>query len=262
MIKMNNNLSKIMDKIAKNEMVIGTLVSFSDPVISEALCSCGFDFIVVDGEHGPLDKKDIDLHIMAIRGKGAASFVRVAWNDPILVKPILDMGPSAIIFPSIKTAAEAKIAVASCKYPPKGIRGYGPRRANDFSIISKEEYIKNSEFEPWVILIIEHIEAVNNLEEIIKVEGVDTIVIGLNDLAGSIGLLDKITHPEIIKLVDKISRICIEARLPFGIGAGNLADVKNWINKGASWIVLNSDYLYLVSGGRKFYSDVKNILKN
>ncbi|MCL5070537.1 MAG: aldolase/citrate lyase family protein [Actinobacteria bacterium] len=123
---MNNNLNRLREKFSKNELVIGTIVSTNCPTNSEILCRCGYDFIWIDGEHGAMDNVDIDLHIMAVSGSGCAPIVRVRWNDPVIVKPILDMGPAGIIFPWIRKAQDAELAVSSCKYPPKGIRGYGP----------------------------------------------------------------------------------------------------------------------------------------
>ncbi len=258
---MDNNLNKIRKKISENEIVLGTIISFSDPVVSEVLCNCGFDFIWIDGEHQPLDKKDIDLHIMTVKGAGSAPLVRISWNDPVRVKPILEMGPAGIIFPFIKTKEEAELAVASCKYPPKGIRGYGPRRANRFSAMSKEEYIEKAKTEPWIILIIEHIEAVNNLEEIVKVEGVDSIVVGPEDLSGSIGLLGQTRHPDVIKLLDKIAGICCDTGIPFGAGVSTLNqdDINDWINRGVNWLLLDNDYSSLYFYGKKSYEDTKRL---
>ncbi len=258
---MSNNLSKIKNKISKKELILGTLVSFSDPIVSEVLCSCGFDFIWIDSEHQPLDKKDIDLHIMTVKGAGAAPFVRVPWNDPVLVKPILEMGPAGIIFPFIKTVEEAKLAVASCKYPPEGIRGYGPRRANRFSSISKDKYIEIAKVEPWIIVIIEHIDAVNNLKEILKVDGINSIVVGPEDLSGSIGLLGQTRHPELIKLLDKIAETCRDFKMPFAAGLSTtvMKDIEDWVQRGASWLLLDNDFSSLLFAGKKAYTDVKTI---
>jgi 2-keto-3-deoxy-L-rhamnonate aldolase RhmA len=245
----SNNLIKIKDKISRGELVIGTSVQLADPVISEMLGGCGFDFIWIEGEHSTLDKRGIDMHIMAVSKSGIAPFVRVAWNDPVIVKPVLDMGPAAIIFPFIKTPEEAKLAVSSCKYPPKGIRGFGPIRANEYSMMDNEKYLKLSEKEPWIILQVEHVDAVNNLEKILKVEGIDSILVGPNDLSGSIGLLGQTRHPEVIKLLDRIAVECNKAKIPFGVSTGfNEKNITDWINRGISWIAVDGDSDYLVSG--------------
>ena len=260
---MISNLSRIKDKISKGELVIGVGVSLGDPVVSEILCHCGFDFVWIDYEHGALDRKLIDLHIMAIRGCGVAPFVRIPWNDPVLAKPILDMGPAAIIFPFIKTVEDARLAVSSCKYPPEGIRGFGPRRANNYYTINTKDYLNLSRSEPWVILQIEHKDAVANIEEIVKVNGVDSIVIGPCDLSGSIGLLGKTDHPENVKLIDKISSVCNNAKMPFGasIGINDFEVYKAWIERGVCWLECGNDIPYLVQGGKRSIKDVNKIYK-
>jgi len=261
---MNNNLKKISDKIKRREIAFGTVVSLNDPEISDILCSCGFDFIWIDSEHGPLDKNMVNMHIMAVRGRGAASFVRVPWNDPVIVKPILDMGPSGIIFPYIRTADEVKLAVSSCRYPPEGIRGFGPRRANNYSNMDSELYLESSKKEPWVIIQIEHVDAVNNLDEILKVEGLDLIIIGPNDLAGSIGLTGQTGHPEVVRMLDEISFKCKEAGMDFfpATGYGNIEGLSEWINRGACALAMDWDIGHLVSGGKRAIESAKKAIES
>ena len=117
--------------------------------------------------------------------------------------------------------------------------------------------------EPWVILIIEHTEAVNNLTEIVKVEGVGSIVVGPEDLSGSIGLLGQTRHPDVIKLLDKIADICREAGIPFGAGVSTLNqdDISDWINRGVNWLVLDYDYSSLFFYGKKSYEDTKRLFE-
>jgi 2-keto-3-deoxy-L-rhamnonate aldolase RhmA len=251
---MDSNILKIKEKFLKKELVIGTHVVLSSPEICEILCFCGFDVIWIDGEHGPIDKKDINLQVMTVRSHGLVPFVRIPWNDPVLFKPILDMGPGAIVVPFIKTAEDAKLAVASCKYPPSGIRGFGPHRANNFSTINMEDYLKKSETEPFLILQIEHIDAVNNLKDIIKVQGIDSVCIGNNDLSGSMGLLGQTRNPEVLKILDKIAYICNEANFSFGTSLGWVKEnISDWIKRGVSWITIDTDISYLINGGKKIF---------
>lgn len=259
---MGSNLSKVKAKITNGELVVGTSVSSVDPIVSEILSNCGFDFIWIEGEHGTADKKDIDLHIMAVRRAGAAPFVRIPWNDPVLAKPILDMGPAAIIFPFIKTVEEAKRAVSSCKYHPKGIRGFGPLRANTYSTMDNKKYLELAKKEPWVVLQVEHIDAVNNLKGILEVGEVDSIVVGPNDLSGSIGLLGQTRHPKVLKLLDKIADECNKAKIPFGASMGfENENVSDWINRGVDWLALDGDFTYLVNGGKKCIENILNLFK-
>lgn len=110
-------------------------------MLTEALAMSGFDAVWIDMEHTAIGKEALLNNLIAIRAGGAASFVRVPWNDPVQTKPLIDMGIDGIIFPYIRTVEDAKLAVASCAYPPEGIRGYGPLRSLEYGKISKQEYV-------------------------------------------------------------------------------------------------------------------------
>ena len=262
---MSSNLQRVLNKISRSELPIGTAVSIADPAISEIYCNCGFDFIWIDTEHSPIDDKNLDLHINAIRKAGVAPFVRVPGADPLHLKKILDMGPAAIIFPQVKSLDDVKFAVSCCKYPPDGIRGFGPRRAIDYGMMEFDKYLELSKSEPWIILQIEHIDAVNNLEEILKIKGVDSIVVGPCDLSFSMGLPNMTGHADVLKAFDKIGTICNKAKIPLGIsiGTSGIDNIKAWIKRGIKWIQGDADVSHLISGGlgtiniiKKAYSDV------
>lgn len=257
-----NELLDFKKKISEKKLLIGTLVTSADPIITEILCNCGFDFIWIEGEHTSLDKRAIDLHIMASRAGGVSAFVRIPWVDPVLAKPILEMGPDAIIFPFTKTVEDARLAVKSCKYPPAGIRGFGPKRANNFSFMENNKYFELSKNYPMVILQIEHIDAVNNLHDILKVEGIDSIVVGPNDLSASIGLIGQTNHPDVLKLLDKIAYECNEANISFGASIGfNEENISRWLKRGTSWLAVDGDIDFLVKGGKKCYQDIFELNK-
>lgn len=199
-----NGLQRIKNKLREKKPVIGTHVALNDVMISEMLGMAGFDFVWIDTEHTALEREKVLHHIIAVDGTGVAPFVRVPSVDPILVKPILEMGPAGIVFPNVKTREEAELAVKSCLYPPEGIRGFGPIRASKYGLTDTLQYVGESASQVWKIMQIEHIEAVNNLEAILEVDGVDAIVVGSNDLSGSIGLLGQTDPPEVRKLMDMI----------------------------------------------------------
>lgn len=245
-------LQDIRGKIAAHELVVGTHVSLLDPAISELAACVGFDFVWIDTEHSAIDRGVLQQHLMAAQAGGAAGFVRIPWNDPVLAKPVLEMGPAGIVFPMICTAEQAKAAVAGCLYPPAGLRGFGPRRANRFGTIPIDQYIRQSAQSFWRIMQIEHVEAVRNLEAIVQVEGVDAIVVGPNDLSGSIGLLGQTSHPEVEKLCDRIAEITKRSGRPFGTSIGaDPAVVRRWIDRGVDWIATGTDTGSLLAGGRQ-----------
>ena len=257
---LNKKISGLNEKIARKEPIIGTHISLSDISVTEMLGDMGNEFVWIDWEHSALDRQQIQGHMIAARAGGMAAFVRIPWNDPVLVKPILEMGPDGVVFPMIRTAEEARNAVASCMYPPKGIRGFGPRRANDYGMINNDDYIKQVGDSFWKIMQIEHVEAVKNLDGILAVDGVDTIVVGPNDLSGSAGLLGQVRNPEILKLLDEIAEKCHKANKPFGTSIGfNRQNVEDWKRRGASWIACGSDTGYIFEAGLDTLNNVKDI---
>ncbi len=256
-----NLQKKVKSKIESGKMVIGTHVSFNNSWFTELLGDAGFDFIWIEAEHGALDRNDILLHIIAARAAGAASFVRVGWNDPVLAKPILDMGPDGIVFPMICSAEEAEKAVKSCVYPLAGTRGLGTRRANKYGMGNKEEYFSTVEDNTWKIMQIEHIDAVKNLDSILQVEGVDTIVVGPNDLSGSIGLLGQTKHPDVLALLDEIGEKAKKYNVPLGVSMGYDPDsIRQWKERGISWIGLGQDFSLLAKAARDVFTGASSIL--
>ena len=256
------NLQRMKDMITRGETPVGICVSFCDCSITELLADCGFDFLWIDNEHASLHREDTLHHIMAARGTNTAVFVRVPTVDPVLVKPILEMGVEGIIFPFVKTADEARLAVASCTYPPEGIRGYGPRRAVKYGLISPTEYRQEVPDNVWKIMQIEHVEAVRNLDEILSVDGVDAIIVGPMDLSGSIGLLGQTTHPEVMRLMDQIGEIAVKHKKPFGASIGyNPTAIAQWIERGVNWIQVESDVSLLLRGGMTVLSDTRKLFE-
>jgi len=254
--------SELLKKMKNGPIAIGTHVNMADMSISEQMGVLGFEFVWIDGEHSPLDKQIILGHIIACKAGNTASFVRIAWNDPVLAKPILEMGPDAIIFPFIRTAEEARAAVAACKYPPAGTRGYGPRRANRYGTLPNEDYLSGVDASFLKIMQIEHIEAVDNLEGILAVEGVDTIVVGPNDLSGSLGLLGQTRHPEVMAQLDRIADKCNSAGIPFGVSMGvDEVSIADWLRRGAGWIGVGNDTGYIARAGTEAIMIVKELSK-
>lgn len=255
-------LKDIKKKISEGKIVTGTVISFNDSSITEILGDLGYDFVWIDGEHSALERQAVQHHIMAARGTDAAPFVRIPWNDPVLAKPILEMGPAAIIFPFIRTAEEARLAVSSCLYPPDGIRGFGPRRANRYGMVDNDTYLKEYSSQIWKVMQIEHYEAVENLEEILAVEEVDTIVVGPNDLSGSIGLLGQTRHKEVIALMDEIGRKAMKSGKPFGVSMGlDPQSIRDWLRRGVSWIGVGGDTGHLIKGAKETLNETRDIIE-
>lgn len=261
-----NNLSKIKEKIARKEMVIGSHVELGYPAIPEILGEIGFDALWIDTEHTAIDKQDLYLTLIVASGSKMAPFVRIPWNDPILVKPILEMGPAGIIFPFIRNAEEAKLAVASCTYPPEGIRGFGPIRATRYGSINSLDYIANANESIWKVIQIEHINAVNDIDNILKVKGVDAIVFGPMDLSASVGLLGRPEHPDVQKLIDIVCDKCKKAGMPVGVSTGYSPDrnqgLKKWLDRNLDFVFFGSDISFLINGARAMKENIIKLMND
>ncbi len=254
-------LNRVTGKIDGGNLALGTVVNLSDPAGSEILAGCGYDFLWIDMEHTALGKPEVNRHIMAARSQSVAPFVRVPWNDPVMAKPILDMGPAAVVFPFVNTADAAARAVSACRYPPAGVRGFGPQRARMYGAVGLDEYLKTAEVEPWVVVQIEHVDAVRDLTDICDVPGVDSLFVGPFDLSASVGKPGRIADPEVIDLMDEIARVARRHRMTFGAFSLSTDEtsVKRWLDRGASWLLLDTDSRLLARAGAAAIADVTRI---
>ena len=242
-----NNLEKFKSTIASGKTAIGAVVTLTDLSVSECAGDCGLDFIWIDAEHGPLTLDAIKGHVTACRGTGCAPFVRVCDNDPGVLKPVLDLAPAGVIIPMVNSAEQAEAAVAACRYPPRGIRGCGVRRANRYGADDLFEYLKISDSEPLVIVQIEHVDAVRNLDAILKVPGIDSICVGPCDLSGSMGILCQTEDAELNKVIDEICRKTKAAGKLLGTAS---APLSRWQERGVDWMAMGSDWGFMAQGFR------------
>lgn len=250
---------ELRKRFREGPLVIGGHTFLDDPAITEMLGFHGYEFVWIDGEHGPFDKKRLLDHIMAAAAGGCASIVRVPWNDPVLIKPVLEMGPDGIIAPMITDAQQAHAFVAACRYPPKGVRGYGPRRASMYGAIGKADYISTAESRMLRVIQIEHIDAVNHLEEICDVEGIDLLIVGPNDLSASMGTLADTHADMMLPIYDRISSICRRKKMPFGvsIGPGDTMAMREWLARGVNVLSCGDDISFIASGARATIRRIK-----
>ena len=241
-----------LQRLFHGELVVGGAVGLTDHVSAEALGFLGADFVWIDGEHAPFDKRTILDHITAIDATSAASIVRVSWNDPVIIKPILEMGPDGILCPMVNTVEQAEKFVAACTYPPRGIRGFGPRRAAHYGSISDSEYIATADSRLLRMIQIEHVEAVKNLEAICDVPGIDLLIIGPHDLSGSMGILAQMRHPELLAMFDHITTVCRKKGKPFGVAIGpHQPTIEEWVKRGICFLNCGNDIAFINVGARQ-----------
>ena len=241
-----NNIERIRQQLTTGKLAIGTGITFSDSAVSELSAEAGYDFTWIDTEHAPFDLDAVLQHIVACRGTGTAPFVRVRQNDPNVIKPILDLAAAGIIVPQVNSAAEARAAVQACRYPPLGIRGYGPRRGQRFGAVSQPEYLATVSRDPILAIQIEHADAVANIDEILAVDGIDIICLGPNDLSGSMDKLGLIDDPEVIAAITTVAEKVRASERILGVSTFYSPETfARWMELGVGWINLNVDWANL-----------------
>ena len=244
-------------KLSEGPVRLGTCISFTDPTVTEALCGL-LDFVWIDMEHNALTLETVQGHIMATKGSETVPLVRVPWNDPVLIKPVLDIGAAGVIVPFVRSAEEARRAVAACLYPPEGVRGFGPRRPSNYGRLSGPEFCRAANENVIVIAQIEHVDAVRNLEEILTVPGLTSIVVGPNDLAGSLGLIGQPRHPRVLEAIHTVIAAAKRANIPVGLAVGDDAAVlKEWVNHGVQWLAMGNDTSLLLRSASELASQLR-----
>jgi 2-keto-3-deoxy-L-rhamnonate aldolase RhmA len=240
------------EKIKQGKTLYGTHIFCGSPMITEAISIMGFDMLWIDMEHTAIGIESLQNNLISAHSGGTPAFVRIPWNDMVRAKPVIDMGCDGIIFPYIRTAEEAAYAVASCEYPPKGIRGYGPLRALDYHGISQADFVDHVCRKMWRVIQIEHIDAADNLEEIAGVGGIDAYIVGPNDLSASVGHIGKITHPDMTPIYDRIGDVMRKYNKIFGVSTGFVPEeINRWLSRGAHMIFAGDDVSYIYEGAKK-----------
>ncbi len=239
--------NRVKERLRSSKPSIGLLVTTGHPDLAEIYAKCGFDWLFLDTEHGNIGRETLHSMIQAIEATDCIPFVRVLCNDPAQIKIPLDMGALGIIIPQVNTKEEATRAVRSCKYGPEGIRGCSPRRASDY-YLNLHEYIESANEEIMVIPQIESIQAVNNINDIVTVKGIDAISIGSWDLSSSMSTdavkllgTDKFPHSDVKTKIEIVLDACRKAKLPVISGAANAEGVNRLIDQGYRLIMMGED---------------------
>jgi 2-dehydro-3-deoxyglucarate aldolase/4-hydroxy-2-oxoheptanedioate aldolase len=242
--------------IASGKPPVGTWLSSGSPSTAEALGCAGFDFLVVDTEHTPIDVPQMTEILRAIAGTPAQAIVRPPWNDMVMIKRLLDAGAQSLLLPFVQDEHEAKRAVASTRYPPAGVRGVaGTHRGSRFGTVPN--YMKSAASEICVIVQIETLSALARLEAIAAVDGIDSIFVGPNDLAASMGHLGDMNHAAVQEKVAFAAKECRRLGKPCGIIGGSPEVVATYLDYGYSWVAVNSDMGMMVGRAQDFLAKVR-----
>jgi 2-keto-3-deoxy-L-rhamnonate aldolase RhmA len=205
----------LKQKLVQSRVTIGSWLSWGFSPITEIMAKAGFEWLVIDLEHTAIDYSEAYQMIQTIDLAGCAPLVRVGDNDKLIIKRVLDSGAQGIVVPMINTAEEARRAVDAAYYPPRGTRGVGLSRAQSYGV-DFHGYRQWALEETVIIAQIEHYLGVNNLEDILAVDGIDGFIIGPYDLSGSLGHPGKFDHPDVLDALQRVEQVMNISSKPGG----------------------------------------------
>jgi 2-dehydro-3-deoxyglucarate aldolase len=251
-------MKSLAEKIKNNEPTIGAWITINHPTIAEIYANAGFDWVVVDLEHSVITIGEAENLIRVIELSGSIPLVRLTSNDSDQIKRVMDAGSHGIIVPMIKTKQDVENAIKSLKYPPSGERGVGLARAQHWGN-KFNEYLKWLENDSIIIVQIEHIDAVNNLDEIFSLNGISGYIIGPYDLSISMGVPGDFTNPEFIQTIERIKFKAKKYNLCGGIHVvePNTNELQQRIDEGYGFIAYSLDTRMLDSASRNALSIIK-----
>jgi 2-dehydro-3-deoxyglucarate aldolase len=248
-------LNLLKQKLSRGEFSVGCWLSLASAPVAEALAHCGFDWLMIDAEHGPNDIQNVFAQLQAIdaarsRGATAQAVVRVSWNNAALVKRMMDCGAQTIMFPGIETAKEASHAVASTRYPQEnnhGIRGISSVvRAGMYGL--DRTYTSTANAQASVIVQVESPKGFTNIAAIAATEGVDCVFVGTADFAANMGHIGNATHTDVQTAIAYITAVCVQHGKAIGVYAPDADVAKRYRDLGINFIALHSDVVWLTRG--------------
>jgi 4-hydroxy-2-oxoheptanedioate aldolase len=241
----------IRERVLSGELMGGTFLNLGSSLTAEIAGQAGFDWLLIDLEHGAGDRHELLFQLQAIESTPAAPIVRIAWNDPVRIKRTLDLGPSGIMVPYVQSAEEARAAVAAMRYPPAGVRGVASmHRACGFGS-SFDEYLRSADSQLLTVVQIETSAAIDHADEIAAVDGVDVLFVGPMDLSFSLGMPRQWGHPTFSAALDKVVSACRKAGKASGTLVLSEEQIERTVAAGFSFLALSSDGAMVAKGMRE-----------
>ncbi|MFP6752999.1 MAG: aldolase/citrate lyase family protein [Pirellulaceae bacterium] len=251
---MDDVRSGFKSRLASGEKLLGSMITLPCPAAAEILVELGYQWLFIDGEHGPLETAEV-LSILQAVGDRVPCIVRVPAAAEVPIKKMLDLGAAGIIAPQVNTAQQAADVVAWSLYAPEGCRGVGLARAHGYGL-KFQEYVESANQEVTVIVQAEHAEAVENIEQIAQVPGIDAVLLGPYDLAASLGKMGQVDDPEVTAAIDRITAACQAAGIPLGIFGVTADAIRPYAEKGYNLLVAGTDTIFLASAAGKMFEDL------
>lgn len=243
-------------RLARGDTLLGTMVTLPDAAVAEILADVGFDWLFIDGEHGPLQTHEILAMLRAVDHR-TPCLVRVPAADEVPIKTVLDLGAEGIIVPQVNTAEQAASVVQWARYAPQGSRGVGLARAHGYGRRFRE-YVESANERTVVVVQAEHIQAVDNIEAIVQVPGIDAVLLGPYDLSASLGKMGQIDDPTVVAAIDRVTTACQAARIPLGYFGVTASAVQPFIDRGYTLITAGVDTLLLGHAAGQMLKQLRN----
>ena len=242
--------NRVREKLHAGERVSGCFLGMGSPQVAELLAHAGYDWLLIEMEHNALDMAQVEHMLMAMNGTKTTPIVRIPSSDPIFIQRALDIGGMGVFVPMVRTVEEAQAIVSASRYPPEGTRSFGPLRASNYTL-DYEEYFNQANDNILVCLIIETKEAVENMEAIAAVPGIDVLYIGMFDLCLSLGLNPfEMPFPETDEVIERALAISRKGDAIAGIGEGNPEAFRERAAQGFTFLGYGPDYGLLTSAAR------------
>ncbi|MCC6146666.1 MAG: hypothetical protein IT308_03785 [Anaerolineaceae bacterium] len=255
MTGLKGNLLK--DKMKRGEKAIGAWITLTDPIVGRIFSQIGFDFVLIDLEHSAINQETLQAMLLMFEGTQSCPIVRVPAHDPVWAKWALDAGAEGILFPNVRAEEEARQVVQMAKYPPQGVRGFFPRVASNFTT-DMGEYLDGINDRVNVWIQIEDIQAVNHLDAIFSVKGIDAVLVGPADLSLSMGMLFQWERPEFKDVLRKILEMGAEHGLPIGYPVDDTAEkALQYLQKGYQFVTTGMDSLLVQRAAKEILHEIR-----
>lgn len=243
------------ERLRRGDLLRGVLLNLPSAAVAEILALAGFDWLFIDGEHGAIDTRELVEILQAVE-RDIACIVRVPALGNAAIKRALDMGAAGILVPQVETAEQAAEAVRLARYAPAGERGMGLARAHRYGFAFRE-YVAQANDAIAVIVQVEHFRAVENIDGIVAVPGLDAVFLGPYDLSASLGHPGEIEHPRVVEAIDHVTRRCQAAGMPLGYFGVDAAAVRPFIARGYSLICAGVDCVLLGQGAKRLADELR-----
>lgn len=255
--------NRLKDKLSKKSLTLGSWVTIPSTEVIEILSTAGFEWLVIDREHTSISLSEAKVLIQTIQANGMEALVRVSSNDETEIKKVLDIGADGIIVPMIKSKEEIEKAISYTQYPPSGVRGVGLNRAHKYGTAFKE-YREYSKSNIVVIAQIEHIKAVENLEEILSCEDLDGTIVGPYDLSASMGFPGEYERQEVVEALSKVENITLNSKksLGFHVIESDHSYSLRRVKSGYTFLAFSIDFFFLGDLARTQMDLLKNSINS